>query len=216
MDLSLVSPGLLLAVLATISLGGLLKGMTGLGLPIFAVPALAAITSVEDAVVLMIFPGIGANLWLVISHRRYRYLLREHVPFLATGFAGGLLGTWLLQKPQCFEPVRRQQESGLPAGDGRRNNTGCDRHVCPGCSTLLSRPGVGAGTICLRSSVHLSVFFDRTVYCHGKLAIADPRQNSVEPACPGACTFFLPGSASAGREKFHMPCLTRSCWLLSL
>ena len=97
MDLSLVSPGLLLAVLAAISLGGLLKGMTGLGLPIFAVPALAAITSVEDAVVLMIFPGIGANLWLVISHRRYRYLLREHIPFLATGFAGGLFGTWLLQ-----------------------------------------------------------------------------------------------------------------------
>jgi hypothetical protein len=40
MDLSLVSTGLLLAVLAAISLGALLKGMTGLGLPLFAVPAL--------------------------------------------------------------------------------------------------------------------------------------------------------------------------------
>ncbi len=96
MDLGLVSPGLWLAVLAAISLGGLLKGMTGLGLPLFAVPALAAITSVEDAVVLMVFPSVGANLWLVINHRRYRNLLREHLPFLVTGFIGGLLGTGLL------------------------------------------------------------------------------------------------------------------------
>ena len=96
MDLSLVSPALWLAVLAAISVGGLLKGMTGLGLPLFAVPALAAITSVEDAVVLMVFPSVGANLWLVINHRRYRNLLREHLPFLVTGFLGGLLGTGLL------------------------------------------------------------------------------------------------------------------------
>ena len=96
MDLSLVSPALWLAVLAAISLGGLLKGMTGLGLPLFAVPALAAITSVEDAVVLMVFPSVGANLWLVINHRRYRNLLREHLPFLVTGSIGGLLGTGLL------------------------------------------------------------------------------------------------------------------------
>jgi len=95
-DLSLVSPALLLAVFVAITLGALLKGMTGLGLPIFAVPALAMITSVEEAVVLMVFPGIGANLWLVISHRKYTILLRDHLPFLAAGFLGGLLGTWFL------------------------------------------------------------------------------------------------------------------------
>ena len=82
MDLSLVNTGLLLAVLAAISLGALLKGMTGLGLPLFAVPALAVITSVEEAVVLMVFPSLGSNLWLVVSHRQDRHLLREHLPFL--------------------------------------------------------------------------------------------------------------------------------------
>ena len=96
MDLSLINIGLLLAVLVAISLGGLVKGLTGVGLPIFAVPALASITSVEEAVVLMVIPVIGANLWLVISHRKHRYLLREHLPFLAMGFGGGLIGTGLL------------------------------------------------------------------------------------------------------------------------
>jgi len=96
MDLLLTDSSLLFAVLIAISIGALLKGMTGLGLPLFAVPALAVLTSVEEAVVLMIIPGIGANLWLVITHRRHRALLREHVPFLVSGFIGGLVGTALL------------------------------------------------------------------------------------------------------------------------
>lgn len=96
MDLSQVSPGLWLAVLAANSLGGLLKENDRAGLPLFAVPALAAITLVEDAVVLMVFPSVGANLWLVMNHRRYHNLLREHLPFLVTGFIGGLSGTGLL------------------------------------------------------------------------------------------------------------------------
>ncbi len=97
MDLSLINGGLVFAVLLAISLGALLKGMTGMGLPMFAVPALATMTSVENAVVLMIIPGIAANLWLVVTHRRYARLLKEHLPFLVCGFAGGFFGTWLLQ-----------------------------------------------------------------------------------------------------------------------
>jgi uncharacterized membrane protein YfcA len=96
MDLMPTNAGLLAAVLAAISIGALLKGMTGLGLPLFGVPALAAITSVEEAVVLMIIPGIGANLWMAISHRKYRPLLKEHKAFLISGFVGGLAGTALL------------------------------------------------------------------------------------------------------------------------
>jgi uncharacterized membrane protein YfcA len=95
-DLIPINGAILAAILIAISLGSLLKGMTGLGLPIFAVPAIATVTSVEEAVVLMIIPGIAANLWLVIKHRKYHLLLREHLPFLAMGFLGGILGTNLL------------------------------------------------------------------------------------------------------------------------
>ncbi len=96
MNLALVDINLLVVVLVAISVGALLKGMTGLGLPLFAVPAIATITSVEEAVVLMIIPGIAANLWLAVSHRQYRILLREHIPFLVGGFIGGAAGTALL------------------------------------------------------------------------------------------------------------------------
>ncbi len=96
MDLTEIGPWVVAAILTAISLGAFFKGMTGLGLPLFAVPAIAMITSVEEAVVLMIIPGLGANLWLVSTHRRFTSLLREHLPFLIAGFIGGVLGTFLL------------------------------------------------------------------------------------------------------------------------
>ena len=62
MDLSVIGPWLVAAVLVAISLGAFFKGVTGLGLPLFAVPAIATITSVEEAVVLMIIPFLLAAL----------------------------------------------------------------------------------------------------------------------------------------------------------
>lgn len=96
MDTDILTGGVLIAVVAAMAVGGLIKGMTGVGLPIFGIPALAVITSVEEAVVLMLFPSMSANLWLVISHRKHAYSLRQHLPFLLSGFVGGLVGTSLL------------------------------------------------------------------------------------------------------------------------
>ncbi len=87
---------LVVIVLLAIALGSLIKGVTGLGLPLLAVPAIAAFSSVEEAVVLMIIPIFGSNLWLITAHRRFAPLLREHLPFLAVGFLGGIAGTFLL------------------------------------------------------------------------------------------------------------------------
>ncbi|MBT8099367.1 MAG: sulfite exporter TauE/SafE family protein, partial [Gammaproteobacteria bacterium] len=90
------SSWLLAGVLLAISVGALLKGITGLGLPLFAVPAIATLRSVEEAVVLMIIPGIASNLWVVLSRRAHLASLRDHLPFLASGFVGGIAGTLLL------------------------------------------------------------------------------------------------------------------------
>jgi hypothetical protein len=95
MDFSLISVGLLLAVMLCIAIGSLAKGITGIGLPILAVPALASFTSVEEAVVLMVLPSVAANVWLVATHRKWS-ILRLHRGFLLLGLAGGVLGTWLL------------------------------------------------------------------------------------------------------------------------
>ena len=96
LDLSSLSTGLVIVAFLAISSGALIKGMTGLGLPAIAVPAIATYTTVEEAVVLMIIPTFGSNLWLVVNHRRYAKLLKEHIPFLLAGFIGGIFGTFVL------------------------------------------------------------------------------------------------------------------------
>lgn len=96
MDLTYLSTELVIVALVAISIGALIKGMTGLGLPLIAVPAIATFTSVEEAVVLMIIPTLFSNLWLVTSHRRFGGLVRAHLPFLAAGFVGGIFGTFAL------------------------------------------------------------------------------------------------------------------------
>ena len=96
LDLGSVSLWLVAIVLAAISIGALIKGVTGVGLPLVAVPAIASFTSVEEAVVLMIIPTFGSNLWLVANHRRFFTTLRQHISFFAAGFVGGIIGTFLL------------------------------------------------------------------------------------------------------------------------
>lgn len=96
MEMTALSTGLVVVALLAISTGALIKGMTGLGLPLIAVPAIAAYTSVEEAVVLMIIPTFGSNLWLVGNHRRFAKLLSGHLPFLGAGFIGGIFGTFAL------------------------------------------------------------------------------------------------------------------------
>lgn len=95
LDMSVISVGLLATAMLAIGIGGLAKGMTGVGLPILAVPVLASFTSVEEAVVLMVLPGFAANGWLVATHRKWAEL-RNHRGFLLFGLLGGILGTWLL------------------------------------------------------------------------------------------------------------------------
>lgn len=96
MEITALSTGLVVVALLAIAAGALIKGMTGLGLPLVAVPAIAAYTSVQEAVVLMIIPTFGSNLWLVGNHRRFATLLSGHMPFLVAGFIGGVLGTFAL------------------------------------------------------------------------------------------------------------------------
>lgn len=96
LELTNLSTALVVVALTAISVGALIKGMTGLGLPLIAVPSIATFTSVEEAVILMIIPTFGSNLWLVASHRRFVGLVRTHLPFLLAGFLGGVFGTFAL------------------------------------------------------------------------------------------------------------------------
>ena len=59
----------LLVVALAVVLGSLVKGVTGLGLPLTAVPVIAFFVGVEDAVVIMAAPTAVSNAMLVREHR---------------------------------------------------------------------------------------------------------------------------------------------------
>lgn len=86
----------LLLVALCLALGGMLKGATGAGAPVLAVPALAAIFDVQTAVVLLLLPNLLTNLWQL---RQYRENLPDRgflVSFIGTGLIGVAMGTWML------------------------------------------------------------------------------------------------------------------------
>jgi uncharacterized membrane protein YfcA len=85
-----------LIILVTIAMGATMKGITGIGLPIFAIPALAMFVPVDVAVVVMALPTLVANGWLIFIHREHLPIMRAHRAFLALGFVGALVGTWFL------------------------------------------------------------------------------------------------------------------------
>lgn len=87
----------LLIITLAMSVGALIKGATGSGLPQLAIPAMAAFIGVEPAVVIMVVPSITTNTWLLITHRRHRTeVLHLHV-LLVTGIAGVAVGTLILK-----------------------------------------------------------------------------------------------------------------------
>ncbi len=97
MDLAAIGLLPMLFILATLAFGALIKGVTGLGLPVFAIPVLALFVSVESAVVIMALPSLVANILLVIAHRKQVVLMGSHRAFLVLGFVGALFGTWFLK-----------------------------------------------------------------------------------------------------------------------
>lgn len=73
------------------------KGMAGMGGPLLAIPVIAAVTSVEHAVVVVSFANLAANGYLVWEHRKSAEgLVWFLVPLVVTGIFGTIIGSWLL------------------------------------------------------------------------------------------------------------------------
>ena len=85
-----------LIMVVAISLGGLVKGVTGQGLPQIAIPVMATFLGVEAAVVIMTVPGIVTNSWLMFKHRHHFGRTRDLPVLLIGGGAGVVAGTILL------------------------------------------------------------------------------------------------------------------------
>jgi uncharacterized membrane protein YfcA len=84
-------------ILAAISVGSFVKGVTGSGLPQLAIPVMAIFLGVERAVVVMAVPGIVSNAWLMWTHRDHISRTRDLPLLIGTGLFGAVAGTWLLK-----------------------------------------------------------------------------------------------------------------------
>lgn len=85
-----------LTVALCLMLGGVLKGATGAGAPLFAVPALALLFDVRFAIIVMLVPNMMTNIWQGWRFRQHLPETAFLVPLLIGSVVGVLLGTYLL------------------------------------------------------------------------------------------------------------------------
>ena len=83
-------------IVVALTLGSAAKGIAGFGLPVVAIPLLAAFWGVDAAVAILAFPNIVTNSILMWVHRRHATLKGGLPWFLALGVVGVVLGTWFL------------------------------------------------------------------------------------------------------------------------
>lgn len=95
-QLSSAQIGEILLVSACLAVGGILKGATGAGAPILAVPALVALFDVRFAIAVMVMPNLLTNLWQAWRFRGHLPPAAFTVPLVAGGMGGVVVGTWLL------------------------------------------------------------------------------------------------------------------------
>lgn len=91
-----LSPLSLFVIFAALSLGGILKGATGAGTPIVAVPVMAAFFDVRLAVIIMAAPNLISNLWQQILYRQNHLPGHFALKFAVAGAIGAVLGTSML------------------------------------------------------------------------------------------------------------------------
>lgn len=92
----LLTPGLIAAAAATFLFAGLVKGVTGMGLPTFAMAALGALISPAAAAALLIVPSFVTNLWQLLAGPAFAGLARRLWPMMAGIVAGAFAGAPLL------------------------------------------------------------------------------------------------------------------------
>ena len=86
----------LLAIFFAMFLGGILKGATGAGLPIIAVPVIAAFYDVRLAVIILVIPNFLTNIWQMYKFRAHNLEPEFTRNFAISGLLGATIGTMIL------------------------------------------------------------------------------------------------------------------------
>jgi hypothetical protein len=77
-------------------LGGIAKGVTGLGLPIVVLTILAATVGLKEAMGLLIVPGVIANIWQALAGGAFLLILQRMWPLLVASVLGIWCGVQIL------------------------------------------------------------------------------------------------------------------------
>jgi uncharacterized membrane protein YfcA len=91
-----VTTAQIIAIVIAVIIGAVVKSVTGMGLPLIAVPIITVFAGAETAIATLAIPNTAQNLVLVIRHRGFR---RDSVGlgrFAVAGIVGAVVGTLLL------------------------------------------------------------------------------------------------------------------------
>ena len=91
-----MEPQTLVLVGIAFALGGILKGATGAGAPIIAVPVLTSLFDVTLAIAVFVLPNILLNCWQAWQNRHVEFPRKFGTSFALAGAAGAAIGTYVL------------------------------------------------------------------------------------------------------------------------
>ena len=83
-------------ILIGLAAGSFVKGLTGMGLPLVAVPILAAFLGAEHTIVVIQIPGLVSNAWLVWSQRQSRRNVKLRYDMVVPALIMVVAGVWFL------------------------------------------------------------------------------------------------------------------------
>lgn len=86
----------LLIIVLALGAGGIVKGATGMGLPMVAMPILVTFLPIPHAIAVVSMPIVITNLWQMMQLRHALDGSRFLVPLIAAGAVGVVIGTWML------------------------------------------------------------------------------------------------------------------------
>jgi len=86
----------LIIIFTALAVGSLVKGISGLGLPLIAIPVMAGFMEVYQAVAIMIFPRMLTNGYLLWAHRNHAVKLVSLPSAILVGILGIVFGSWIL------------------------------------------------------------------------------------------------------------------------
>lgn len=76
--------------------GSIVKSVTGMGLPIIALPIISAFVGPETGIAVLAIPAVAQNIGIVVRHRSARSGTRGLAMFCFTGSIGAVIGTFTI------------------------------------------------------------------------------------------------------------------------